>query len=63
MHTCPHHRIINYNETSWKVIPNGLLTWAFVARDPVSIALNAEDKDSMTILASVTVAYENFHCF
>jgi hypothetical protein len=36
--------------------PNGLLTWAPVGADGVSVGLDASDKDSITVLASITAA-------
>jgi hypothetical protein len=53
-----HHRIINCDETSWKVVPNGLLTCAPGEADAVSVALDTSDKDSITVLPSLTAAYE-----
>jgi hypothetical protein len=63
LHVCPHRRVINCDETSWKVVPNGLLTWAPVGADAVSVTLDAGDKASVTVLASVTAAHEKLPLF
>jgi hypothetical protein len=56
LNTVPHEYIINCDETAWRVVPNGLLTWAPVGADGVSVGLNASDKESITVLASITAA-------
>jgi hypothetical protein len=58
LHLSPHRRIINCDETSWQVVPNGLLPWAPAAIDSVSVSLDAGEKDSVTVLASVTAAHD-----
>jgi hypothetical protein len=63
LHMCAHHRIINCDETSWKVVPSGLLTWAPVGADSVSVALNASDKDWVTVFDSVTAASDKLLLF
>jgi hypothetical protein len=51
-----HNHIINCDETAWQVVPNGLLTWAPVGADGVSVELNANEKEIITVLASITAA-------
>jgi transposase len=58
-----HHCIVNCDETAWRVIPSGLLTWARVGEDSVSGALDGNDKESITALASVTASYEKLPLF
>jgi hypothetical protein len=38
------------------VIPSGLLTWAPVGADGVTVNINANDKECVTVLASITAA-------
>jgi hypothetical protein len=51
-------RIVNCDETAWRVVPTGLLTWAPVGADSVSVITGADDKGSITALASVTAGYQ-----
>jgi hypothetical protein len=46
--------IANCDETAWRIIPDGLLTWAPVGRDGVLLQLDGKEKDSVTVLASIT---------
>jgi hypothetical protein len=58
-----HHWIINCDETAWKVVPSGLLTWARVGQDSVEICMDASDKEPITVLASMTTSSEKFPFF
>jgi serine/threonine protein kinase len=55
--------IVNCDETAWRIIPSGLVTWAPVGADSVSVEVNANEKDSVTVLASVTAAGEKLQLF
>jgi hypothetical protein len=48
--------VVNCDETAWRIIPSGLLTWAPVGADEVSVRLNGNEKDTVTVLASVTAS-------
>jgi hypothetical protein len=48
--------VVNCDETAWRLIPNGLLTWAPVGADQVTIRLSGNEKDTVTVLASVTAS-------
>jgi hypothetical protein len=50
-------RLVNGDETSWRVIPMGLLTWAPVGEDGVAVVAEASEKDAITSLASITGAH------
>jgi hypothetical protein len=50
-------RILNCDETCWHVVPSGLLTWAPVGADGISVVSSATEKDVITVLASVTASY------
>jgi hypothetical protein len=56
--TVQSHRITNNDETAWRVVPNGLLTRVPIRKDSVSVFVNMNGKDAITVLASVTT---NFH--
>jgi hypothetical protein len=57
------HRVINCDETAWRVVPNGLLTWAPVGAENVDVCAEASDKDAITVLASITASYEKLPLF
>lgn len=61
--TVDNRRILNCDETAWRIIPNGLLTWAPVGEDSVSVSVKANDKDAITVLATVTAAREKLPLF
>jgi hypothetical protein len=46
--------ILNWDETAWRIIPSGLLTWAAVGADGANMRVDRSEKDSVTVLASVT---------
>jgi hypothetical protein len=48
--------VVNCDETAWRLIPSGLLTWAPVGADGVTIRLNGNEKDNVTVLASVAAS-------
>jgi hypothetical protein len=50
-------RVVNCDETAWRVIPMGLLTWAPVGEDGVAVVAEASEKDAITALASITGAH------
>ena len=50
----PHSRIINCDETSYCLYPKGLLTWAVVGQDNVKTLIQGNEKDNMTVIASIT---------
>jgi hypothetical protein len=58
-----HHRVISCDETAWRVVPTGLLTWAPVGADNVKVYIEAFDKDAITMLASITAASEKLPLF
>jgi hypothetical protein len=52
LYLCPHHRLINGDEIPWKIVPIRSLS-----------RLNTGDKDSVTVLASITAAIEKLPLF
>jgi hypothetical protein len=55
--------IVNCDETAWRILPRGLLTWAPVGTDAVTVRLDGSEKDCVTVLASVTAASEKLPLF
>jgi hypothetical protein len=49
----PHDRILNVDETAWRVYPTGLRTWAEKGSQGVQINIAGNEKDSLTVLATV----------
>ena len=46
--------ILNCDETSWKVFPNNILTWANVGAESVPLKVNGDEKECLTVLATVS---------
>jgi hypothetical protein len=55
--------VVNCDETAWRLLPSGLLTWAPVGADGVTVRLNGNEKDSITVLASVTAGGDKLPLF
>ena len=51
---CPKERILNCDETSWKVYPGNLLVWAETGGDGARVYIDGDDKNCLTVLATVT---------
>jgi hypothetical protein len=56
-------RVVDCDETAWHIVPNGLLTWAPAGEQDVSVSLKANDKDAITVFASVTAADDKLPLF
>ena len=52
----PKHRILNCDETGWKLFPPGILTWAETGYDNVTRDGKVEEKAQITAIATVTAA-------
>jgi hypothetical protein len=46
--------VVNCDETAWRMVPSGMVTWAPIGQDEVTVRLDGNEKDSITVLASVT---------
>jgi hypothetical protein len=55
--------VVNCDETAWRILPTGLLTWAPVGADGVTVRLDGNEKDSVTVLASVTASGKKLPLF
>lgn len=49
-------RIVNCDETSWQLFPNGILTWADTGSDNIQTKVNGNTKDSITVMGTITAA-------
>jgi hypothetical protein len=54
MRTVPHTNIVNCDETSWRLYPNGILTWARAGSDGVAVEIMGDEKMSITAMATIT---------
>ena len=52
----PHDRVINCDETAWRILPAGCTTWAKKGADNIAITTADGEKDCLTVLASVTAS-------
>jgi hypothetical protein len=44
------------DETTWKVMLNGLLTWARMCTDWISVEATLDEKDAITAVASISAS-------
>lgn len=51
-----HDLIINMDETHWQTFPNGILTWRMTGDDAVQVKIDGNEKQGLTVLASVTAS-------
>jgi hypothetical protein len=49
-------RVVNCDETCWKVYPDGLKTWMPSGSDHVATSIGGDEKQSFTALCSITAA-------
>jgi hypothetical protein len=49
-------RVINVDESCWKVYPTGLRTWAHRGAQNISLHISGKEKDSFTVVAAITAA-------
>ena len=47
----PHDHILNADETGWKLLPKGILTWGETGVDNLSKQAKINDKTQITVLA------------
>jgi hypothetical protein len=47
-------RIVNCDEICWRVYPNSLRTWVSFSSDHVAISIAGDQKESFTVLCSIT---------
>jgi hypothetical protein len=51
-----HTRIINVDESCWRVYPSLLQTWASTGSQNVTVDISGSEKDSFTVIAAITAA-------
>ena len=56
MCVCVHERILNADETAWRILPNGATTWAQTGCDSVTLATRDSEKATVTVMATVSAA-------
>ena len=52
--------ILNCDETTWYVFPSGVLTWSDTGAEGVSVKMTGNEKENLTVLATVNAAGEKF---
>jgi hypothetical protein len=52
--------ILNCDESSWKLYPHGILTWAETGSQNMAIPVCGHEKDVMTVMATVTLGRRKF---
>jgi hypothetical protein len=60
METVNPSRIVNCDETSWLLHPRAILTWAEMGCHTVHADITRDEKDCITVVASVTASGEKF---
>jgi hypothetical protein len=51
-----HQRIINMDESCWRVHPDSLQPWAPTGSQNIQSFCNRDEKDSFTVIAAITAA-------
>jgi hypothetical protein len=52
----PHDRVLNIDETNWKVVAGGFWTWADTGNEAVSCILDDNEKEGVTVIAGIDAA-------
>jgi hypothetical protein len=47
--------VLNCDETGWKLYPNSILTWADTGSQNMGISITGNEKDALTVLATVSL--------
>jgi hypothetical protein len=48
--------VLNCDETSWKLYPNEILSWADTGSQNVAISITENERDALTVIATVRLA-------
>lgn len=59
----PHDRILNADETSVRILPSNLLTWAEMGSDSISIVVDDSQKKMITAMATVSMSMTKLPLF
>jgi hypothetical protein len=46
--------VLNCDESSWKLYPTGILTWAETGSQNVAVPITGSEKDAITVMATIT---------
>ena len=46
--------VLNCDETSWRLFPNGLLTWSEPGAENVSVTIDGDEKAAISVLATIS---------
>lgn len=52
----PADRVVNADETTWRILPAGATTWAVKGADSVAISVQDDEKKMITVMAACTAA-------
>ena len=52
----PSDRILNADETAWRILPSTMSTWADVGSDSISVSVSDDAKKMITVMATITSA-------
>ena len=55
-----HSYILNADETSWRIFPNGIITCAETGSDSVSVQVQDDDKKVVSVMATIFGASTKF---
>jgi hypothetical protein len=55
--------ILNCDETAWRLYPNGILTWWDTGVDGVATWILGDEKDAMTVLATISASHTKWPLF
>jgi hypothetical protein len=55
--------IINCDETSWRLFPDNILTWWQTGEDEVSTFIQGDEKDCLTVLATISASGNKWRLF
>jgi hypothetical protein len=52
----PRDRIINIDETNWRTVAGGFMTWAHTSTESVQCQIDNDEKEGVTVIAAVDAA-------
>jgi hypothetical protein len=52
----PHDRVINVDETNWRMVAGGIWTWATTGSESVSCLVENNEKEGITVIAAIDAA-------
>ena len=55
--------VLNADETCWRILPNGMTTWANKGSDGVTVRIDDDSKAMITVMATITATGEKMPLF